>query len=272
MRVYGEAYWLINGWMNFLSLLLAARIGRTGFSPGRGALAAGLGAAYAVAAWGSFPLLRGAPAALLACLGMTALAFGRDGGPLFLCVLAGQMALSGLATALLGQGLAPWEVTLLAGAAALLLSLFLQQSPPKREKAQLVLFLNGRQVRLPALRDSGNLLRWGAAGVPVIVAPQNALQSLLPPNVRPQDLSTLPPGWRLLRVQTAAASRTLMGFMPDRAVLRWGGRAWQAEAAVALSDFSETRALVPESLWEGGRPLSRKGWRQIKEGAWNAGD
>ena len=50
MRVNGEIFFLINGWMNYLSLLLAARLGRVRLR--RGLLSSVLGSGYTLAAWG----------------------------------------------------------------------------------------------------------------------------------------------------------------------------------------------------------------------------
>ena len=41
MRVYGEAFFLMNGWMDYLCLMLTASLGRRRFRPGRALLAAG---------------------------------------------------------------------------------------------------------------------------------------------------------------------------------------------------------------------------------------
>ena len=82
----------------------------------------------------------------------------------------------------------------------------------------------------------------------MIVAPERALRGLLPQGVRAGDLSTLPHGWRLLRIRTAAGSRTVMCFHPDQMILRRGGRKWSVQGAVAVTDFGGNRALLPEEL------------------------
>ena len=102
---------------------------------------------------------------------------------------------------------------------------------------------------LPALRDSGNRLSDGISGLPVIVAPEKRVVRLLPAGVRAADLATLPPGWRLLPIRTAAGEGTLMCFRPDSAELVQDGKARQVEATIAISDFAEKSALVPEELF-----------------------
>ena len=109
--------------------------------------------------------------------------------------------------------------------------------------------VNRQSVQVPALRDSGNLLRDGATGLPVIVAPEALLRPLLPAGVRSADLSTLPPGWHLTRARTAAGSACLMCFFPDNLTLSQGRRSHRVQAAVALSDFSSPRALLPEAIF-----------------------
>ena len=126
MRVNGEIFFLINGWMNYLSLLLAARLGRVRLR--RGLLSSVLGSGYALAAWGWLPTLRGVPQLMLAALGMAALSFGRHAlimGPLVLAC-----------------------------------------SLPSREACSMEITLRGKTMRLPALRDSGSwscASAWAAA-------------------------------------------------------------------------------------------------------------
>ena len=63
------------------------------------------------------------------------------------------------------------------------------------------------------------------------------------------DLSTLPQGWRLVRAKTAAGSRALMCFEPDLIEIKAGKYARHTEAVIAVSDFEESRALLPGSIF-----------------------
>ena len=107
----------------------------------------------------------------------------------------------------------------------------------------------GITAEATALRDTGNLLLDSVSGLPVIVLPRNLVRDFLPRGTDLKDLSTLPAGWRLLRVKTAAGSKALMCFTPDEIIIRQGTRTWQIEAAAAVADFAETRALLPDSLF-----------------------
>ena len=107
----------------------------------------------------------------------------------------------------------------------------------------------GQSAEIPAMRDTGNLLADGVSGLPVIVVPKRLARDFLPPGTDLKDLSTLPPGWRLLRVKTAAGSKALMCFTPDQIVLRQGTRVQYAEAVIAVAGFQEKCAMLPDSLF-----------------------
>lgn len=251
MRVYGEEYFLINGWMNFLSLLLAARLARIRFQAGRAVAASLAGAGYALLAWMGSPAWRGVPALMASALLLSGLAFGGRALRAWPLVITAGLLLSGCAGLLMKKGAATVAVMALCGIAAVAVCAALEHGLAREKGAlRLRVTLRGKSTLLPALRDSGNLLRDGVSGLPVIVAPERALRPLLPPDVRTNDLSTLPPGWYLVRAKTAGGSRTLMCFHPEELALLSGGRQWRVEAAVALSDFPEARALLPDALFK----------------------
>ena len=250
MRVYGEAYLFMNFWMDFLSLLLAARLRRARFHGLRAAAGAALGAAYALLAWTGNGLLRGFPFLLTAMLCVTVLAFGRTGFALFPWVFASSLLLCGLADTLLHQGASAAAVLFLSGFCVLgICFLRGRQAAGKDGGCAVRVMYRGRRAVLPALRDSGNRLSDGIAGLPVIVAPEKRVARLLPEGVRAADLATLPPGWRLLPIRTVAGEGTLMCFRPDAAELVQDGKARKVEATIAISDFAEKSALVPEELF-----------------------
>ena len=250
MRVYGEAYFLINGWMNFVSLLLAAGLARFRFPAARAALAAALGAAYAILAWRGAPWLRGGAALLIGAALMAGIAFGPRGARLFPLVLAAGLFFSGMMEALCRRGAAAWISLLLAGAASAALGQAgRRMGLGANGQFWLIIRYRGREEKVPAFRDSGNLLSDAMTGLPVVVAPEKQLRALFPESVSAADLSSLPPGGRFIRVRTASGSRTLPCFRPERLTLLQGKRKWEIHAMVALSDFSEKRALLPEALF-----------------------
>ena len=251
MRVYGEAFLFINGWMDFLCLLLAARLGKSRFNAGKTLISAGFGAAYAVISWSEGnAVLRSVPALLLACLGMACIAFGRRGPRLFTLIAAAGWFLSGLSDFVLQRGASPASVVWLDGGAAVgILLLTRRVCAIDGVPCKLRLVYRGQTAVLPALRDTGNLLTDSISGLPVIVLSQNLAKPFLPPGTDLKDLSTLPKGWRLVRAKTAAGSGTLMCFSPDQIVIRQGKRSWSTEALIAVSGFEENRALLPAGLF-----------------------
>ena len=260
MRIYGEAYLFINFWMDFLSLLIAARLRRARFRSMRAAAGAAVGAVYALAAWAGSGALRGFPALLLTTLAITLIAFGKSGVFLFPWVTASALLLCGLADALLKNGAS--SAAVLAGCGLAALSMTLMQSRralAAENTGELILAYRGHTVQLPAMRDSGNLLTDAATGLPVIVAPEQAIVSLLPTGVETANLSTLPSGWRLLPIRTAAGNATLMCFRADKTEIQENGKVRAIDAVIAISGFSEKAALVPGDLFqtERGKSLCR---------------
>ena len=243
MRVYGEAYALINGAMDFLSLCLAAGLRQTRLSWPRAAGASVLGAVWAVAAWGWPPWARGLPAAAAAAALMAAVAFGRRWARMTPFLLAGGWLLAGCADFLLDRGWSAWAAVLFSGGlTGALLLLKRAALIPWGGHCVLEITWRGGTARLPAMRDSGNLLFDRGTGLPVIVAPKRALGKLLPEG-------ETPPGCRSIRVQTAAGIRELPCFRPDRVTVRRGARRRAVEATVAAADFRESRALLPDALF-----------------------
>lgn len=250
MRVYGEAFLLINGWIDFLCLLLAARLGRCRFAARKALISASLGGVYGAAAWAAGkPVLRSVPALLLVCLGMALIAFGRRGPRLFPLVAAAGWLLSGLSDFVLKQGAPPAAVIWIDSTAVLGIMLSTRQIRSSGVHYRLRIVYKGVTVTLPAMRDTGNLLRDHASSLPVAVVSQNLAQTFLPPGTRINDLSTLPPGWRLVQAKTAAGSRTLMCFVPDQIMILQGEHSWAVETAIAVADFEENQALLPDSLF-----------------------
>lgn len=267
MRVYGEAYFCLNMGMDFLCLLLAARLGRLRFRPGRALLAAGLGGGYALLALMGPPWLGGAWGLMLSALCMCLLAFGRRGLRGFPLLLAVGLFFWGVAEYFRGRR-APAGL-ILAGCAFSglgLAALLLRRGPDGEGRFEVELRLGGRRAVLPALRDSGNLLADPVSGLPVIVIPAPLARSLLPPGTRPERLDTLPPGGRLIRMRTAGGVGTAMLFCPDEIILRQGGAARRVDAMAAAAPFRDCWALLPEALFSNDAgPLPSEGPQERKD-------
>ena len=127
---------------------------------------------------------------------------------------------------------------------------------------QVEISLGDRSVMLPAMLDSGNLLRDPLSGLPVLVAPRRALDALLPDGMDDNALTELPYGFRLLRVRTAAGEGLMPLFRPKDCRLYLDGRIVATEALVAVAghEYAGVQALVPlAALADGAAP---KAWKE----------
>lgn len=250
MQVYGEAFLLMNGWMNFLSLLLAFRLARRPFFPFRGVAAAAVGAGYALGALAGPVWLRG-PLPLAGAAALMGAVSGGAGG-LFAApmIFAGGWLLSGMMNFCLAQGLGPWWSLLVSGCGAMLLAQALGRATATGTGSfQVSVRLGKGQAQFSAIRDSGNLLRDPVTGLPVIVAPLGVVRGLLPQGWDPLNPAMIPRGGRLLPIRTAAGVKLACCLHPEEVMLRKGRRCWRADALIAISDFDEKRALLPGSLF-----------------------
>ncbi|MBR3018734.1 MAG: sigma-E processing peptidase SpoIIGA [Clostridia bacterium] len=252
MRVYGEAYLLINFWMDFLSLLLAACLKQARFHVPRAVFGAALGSVYSVLAWTGGSFYRNYPILILSSFLVSLIAFGKAGFPLFPYVVISALNLCGLSDALLRSGVSCAAILLISGLFSFGVCL-IQRKNGLPEDASCVLRISyrGKQASVPAIRDSGNLLRDGVTSQPVIVVPESALSALMPSGAHSEIISSLPPGWRLVPIRTAAGKGLLMCFRADRTELIQGKNIRQVNASIAVSGFNEKSALVPECLFRG---------------------
>lgn len=151
-------------------------------------------------------------------------------------------------TAFLNAGLAPapagWAAIALSLAACLLIKLIPNVLMNVR---QVELRVEENAVILPAMLDSGNLLRDPVTGRPVLVIPVRAARTLFPDLEDPSCLKELPLGFRLLNVRTAAGSSLLPMFRPDMCKIYLNGSACRADLLVAVAgpEYSGVQALVP---------------------------
>lgn len=107
----------------------------------------------------------------------------------------------------------------------------------------------GKSLLLPAMLDSGNLLRDPVTGLSVIVAPLRAAARLEPELLFWYQRQQLPQGFRLLKVRTAAGSCLMPLFRPDRCSLYVDGHKTPVRVMVAVAgpDYAGHQALVPSS-------------------------
>lgn len=210
-------------------------------------LAAGLNGVLAVpGVYGMelFPLL-GLPVSIAVC-------FRPHGFPAcmrcMVTTLFASLLTGGAMTALISAGLSPVWAGVLALAAGLTAWLMVQLIPNVLcNVRQVELRVEDRSVMLPAMLDSGNLLRDPVTGLPVLVIPAKAARTLFPSLADPSFLPGLPLGFRLLNVRTAAGSALLPMFRPDDCRIYLNGSACKAnlQVAVAGRDYAGVQALVP---------------------------
>ena len=156
-----------------------------------------------------------------------------------------NLLLEGCLRVLYSAGLPALPAVLLASAVTLLLPGLGRRMRPL-PVTRVEVRWRGRSVCLSALVDSGNLLRDGITGLPVVVCSQQALSPLLP-RMYP---GMLPEGFRYLSVRTAAGGADAL-LPPGRCAACWGNGGWiPVEAVVGLTvdGYSGFQALVPAAL------------------------
>lgn len=246
MQIQGEAYAFMNGWMNYLSLLMACRLARISFRPFRGLLAAGAGTAYAFAAALAGPLFQGFGALIGTALVMCVMVAGKRCLVLLPMAFAGGWMLSGMTEFLLGQGMNPACAVGLSGCCCLGLCRGMEGMIPKGGgKFQLLIRYRGKIFRLPAIRDSGNLMRDPVTALPVIVIPLG----LFPQEGDFMGPGGLKKGQRLLTLRTAAGKCLAVCLHPEEILIIRGRKKWRVDAVAVLSDFDAPGALLPGSLF-----------------------
>lgn len=271
--VYVDTVFALNGAMDYLLLLSAAKLSAAPFRRLRLALGAGLGGLYAVLVFLpglgflSHPLWRLGWAA-----GMVLTAYGPRRGNLRLllvflalsCALAGVLMMVSLFGPLelsYPQGIAVTapdaKALLLAGAlCCCLCATVLRRLAPERGGGLIPVKLRWdcRQVSLTALQDSGNLLTDPGGSGPVLVAYWQAVAPLLPtePRITREDvldpvqgISRIGAGWGMGRLH----------LLPYRGVGQKNGLLLAVRLDSAVLDrqvvHRQLVALAPEPLSEG---------------------
>lgn len=162
--------------------------------------------------------------------------------------LCAALLLGGGMAAMLSRGIHPWAAA--AGSVALegFFYLLIRLLPAVlKEVRHVELQVGEKRVMLPAMVDSGNLMRDPITSLPVLVIPMKAAHALYPEAGIIDALRALPRGFRLLHVRTAAGNGMLPLFRPDRCWLYMDGirREVRLLAAVAGREYRGTQALVP---------------------------
>lgn len=246
MGMHAESFWFWNAAMCACALPLGGKM--AGLSaPGLKTLA------WAAGLDGALSLL-GQPLAWLGLPGSVALCFRSQGWQA--CVrctvttlLAGMLT-AGAMTACLNAGLSPRAAGVLAIGLSMTAYLLMNLIPNVLMNVrQVELRVEERAIILPAMLDSGNLLRDPITNRPVLVIPARAARTLFPDLGDPRRLTELPLGFRLLNVRTAAGSTLLPMFKPDECKIYLNGSACKADLLVVIAgrEYGGVQALVPMS-------------------------
>ena len=248
--VSAEAYWFWNAAMCACALPLGGRMAGLAAPAMRKLLwSAGVDGLLALLSrrWQALT-----PLALLSLPGSVAVCYHTHGWQA--CVrctvmtLLASMLTSGAVTLCLNMGLGPALSGAFAAGAALSACVLMKLLPGVLVNVrQVELRVQERHIILPAMLDSGNLLRDPVTGLPVLVIPARAARTLYPGLGDPSGLKDLPLGFRLLNVRTAAGSSLLPMFRPDECRIYLNGSVCRAEllAAVAGREYAGVQALVP---------------------------
>lgn len=248
--IHGEAYGLWNGALCAVSLLLGGKLAGLPM-PSKGkllvsALLGCLGAMWQLMRPGEQEL------ALFLCLISVWICYGKEGLTAFARALV-----TTLCAALLPGG-AAMVLMRMGGSAALSMSLALLLAlllwtlstllPTAQEQVrQVELRAGGQSVILPAMLDSGNLLRDPLTSLPVMVISLRAARALFPEHPGLGCLEELPRGFRLLSVRTAAGRGLWPVFRPQSCRLYLDGKVQEAKVMVAVAGpgYEGIQALVP---------------------------
>lgn len=245
-----EAYLCMNSAFCLCAFLLGGKMaGLSIFSPARLMAASLLGGVCALG-WYALPSLlwlTGIPLQLYLCFGRRRMAqYLQALGMIAACfALAAGAALLWLK----GSPARHWAFPAACGV-QLCLFLFLKSRNIAAENVrQLEISFNGVSLLLPAMLDSGNLLRDPVTGRSVIVAPLRAAARMEPELLLWYEHQQLPQGFRLLRVRTAAGACLMPLFRPESCCLYIDGHRTPVQVMVAIAgpDYSGFQALVPSA-------------------------
>jgi stage II sporulation protein GA (sporulation sigma-E factor processing peptidase) len=219
--IYIDRVFLLNAVVDYVLLLCAAQLAGIGLHRWRLALCAGLGGLYAALTFlPALPALSHPVCKIASGVAMALLAYGKQPHRwrllgLFLLLaggLAGVMLAAGL---LLGQpnvvwqgvyqARIDWRIFLAAtGLFALLLRLIFRGIARRAIRGNLLpirVLLEGRELSLRAMRDTGNGLRDPARGLPVLVAERRAFHGFFAPQTETVLDEDCPVTEKLLHLQ-----------------------------------------------------------------------
>ncbi|MBE5777421.1 MAG: hypothetical protein E7326_07990 [Clostridiales bacterium] len=258
LALHGEGFLLFNWLTDGVLLLSAARFAGIPVRPVRLLAASLLGTLYALAVL-LFPRADQLFALFAASLCMSAAAFPRGQ------IIRGVMSVwliglcgSGAAGTLLS--LCQSDAAALLGTLAVMLSfcgMGKKAAAPLRGVVRIA--YGGRQIHLPCLADTGNLLR--AGGMPVAVAGKNMLGALQLHSER------LP----IVAAQTVSGRAELPWFRPDACTVCMGGKRQRVQVMIAVTQEDMAFVLLPACALQKNRVLKEAFHGKAMDGRRNPG-
>ena len=240
MAVLGEQYFLMMMHMHFLCLLASKKALHLPLRPGKALLACLFASLYSLLSLTNALPLQNALLALSSMVMTAVIAFGKNGFAACLPMGIAGLCFAGICHFCAGRSVPPL------GSMGICTLLCLMYRPgTQREKTTLLIRYRGKSCRLPAFYDTGNRLRHPVLFLPVIIAPESKLQSVLPEHLHAADITTLPPGFTLLSVSTINGKSVLMAFHPDEIQL---GNGQIIDALIAVTPQPLPQALLPHHL------------------------
>lgn len=243
----GEGFLFCNLLMCGCALPVGGRLAGVGLPEGRRLILSAVAAALSALTGLKWPLLglAGWPLSVWLC-------YRPEGRAAVLrctvTTLCAALMTGGTATALMHRGMDPWPAMSWSLALEGFFYLLIRLLPAvMKEVRHVELKVGERSVMLPAMLDSGNLMRDPVTSLPVLVIPLKAACTLFPEAAAIDALRMLPKGFRLLHVRTAAGGSLLPMFRPDQCWLYVDGvrREVRLLAAVAGREYRGAQALVP---------------------------
>lgn len=285
IEVYADLLFLINAGMDGLCFCLTGRILHRKLSWWRVILGSVLGGVYAVLAlFPEFGQLYALLCDIAVCIILCTVVFFQQqsgGGQLCLSIavyIVLSMILGGVMTALYhlfnriglfhtlpnsDEGLGTWLFVLFAfvGSIITLYGGGLLSRSSAVGSCRVRIELEGKEVELNGMIDTGNLLRDPLSGHLVICADHKLLSALLSPGLAlaisdSQNISSLSSRdakkLRLIPASSATGRGMLVGFVPDRILLSYTqkNKAYEKNvcAIIAATELTTTQALIPAEL------------------------
>lgn len=160
-----------------------------------------------------------------------------------------------------GNGIPPWLTLSLAAISAMMSyigSRFIKRRAFK-QTAYITVTLNGKALSLAGMYDSGNLLRDGISGKPVIVADKKYINQIFG-NQKDLDINALDKLDRetakrvvLIPYHTASGSKTMVALRPQKIIINSEGVKKDVDALIGFASVrcgvDGCSALIPQELF-----------------------